>query len=173
MTLLNNEQKELLFDYCMGLASPEQIVEAQTLISSSEEATEIHSKLQATLTPLDTIEHQACPDDLVERTILRLNSAARPSTDRLEQLLAGEQKRFIRSQHWNWLGMARRLATAAVFVIASSILFTTFNYFRYDSQRQRCQMQQSSFFRGLGNYVADHNGKQPALATQAGAPWYK
>jgi prepilin-type processing-associated H-X9-DG protein len=109
----------------------------------------------------------------MERTILRLKDAASSSNERLEKLLAGEQKRHIRTQPWFWLGMARKLATAAVFVIAGSVLLTTFNYLRYDSQRQRCQMQQSGFFRGLGNYVADHDGKQPALATQAGAPWYK
>ena len=173
MTRLNREQEELIFDYCMGLASPEQGVEAQALISSSEEAEEIHSKLLATLAPLETVENEACPDDLVERTILRLNDAASSSMDRLQQLLAGEQKRFIGSQPRLWLGMVRRLATAAVFVIAGSVLFATFNYLRYDSQRQRCQMQQSGFFRGLENYVADHDGKQPVLATQAGAPWYK
>ena len=172
MTPLSSEQKELLFDYCMGLASPEQIVEAQALISSNQEAAEIHSKLQATLAPLDSVEPEVCPDDLIERTVLRLNNAASSSADRLAELLAGEQKRSIGAQRWHWLGMARRLATAAVFVIAGSVFFTTFSYLRFDSQRQRCQMQQSGFFQGLEKYVADH-GKQPAVETQAGAPWYK
>ncbi|MHC4497467.1 MAG: hypothetical protein ACYSYM_16770, partial [Planctomycetota bacterium] len=65
-----SEEKRLLFDYCMGLASPEQIVEAQALISSNPKAAEIHSKIKATLAPLDSIEPEACPDDLVERTML-------------------------------------------------------------------------------------------------------
>lgn len=173
MSALSSEQKELLFDYCMGLAAPEQIVEAQKLISSNKEATELHSNLQATLAPLDSVEPEMCPDDLVERTILRLNNAASSSTNRLEQLLVGEQKRSIRSQPWHWLGMVRRLATAAVFVIAGSVLFTSFNYLRFDSQRQRCQMQQSGFFQGWSKYAADHDGKQPAVAALAGAPWYK
>ena len=172
MTPLSSEQKELLFDHCMGLASPEQIVEAQALISSNQEAAEIHSKLQATLAPLDSVEPEVCPDDLLERTVLRLNNAASSSADKLQELLAGEQKRPIRAQHLHWLGMVRRLATAAVFVIAGSVFFTTFRYLRFDSQRQRCQMQQSGFFQGLEKYVADH-GKQPAVETQAGAPWYK
>jgi len=173
MTPLSSEQKELLFDHCMGLASPEQIVEAQALISSNEEAAKLHSNLQAILAPLDSIEPEVCPDDLIERTMLRLNNAASSSTDRLGQLLAGEQERPIGSQHWHWPGMVRRLATAAVFVIAGSVLFTAFNYLRFDSRRQQCQMQQSGFFQGWGNYIADHDGKQPALSTQAGAPWYK
>ncbi len=176
MSPLSSEQKELIFDYCMGLASPEQIVEAQALISSNEEAAELHSNLQATLAPLGSMEPEMCPDDLVERTILRLNNAASSSTDRLQELLAGEQERLIRPKHWHWLGMVRRLATAAVLMIAGSVLFVlfaAFNYLRFDSRRQQCQMQQSSFFQGWGNYAADHDGKQPAVSTQAGAPWYK
>ena len=58
MTRLSSEQKELLFDYCMGLASSEQAVEAQALISSSEEAEEIHSRLRGALAPLETVEHE-------------------------------------------------------------------------------------------------------------------
>ncbi len=173
MTPLSSEQKELLFDHCMGLASTEQIVEAEALISSNEEAAKLHSNLQATLEPLDSIEPEMCPNDLIERTMLRIDNAASSSTDRLQQLLAGERKRSIGSQYWHWLGIARRLATAAVFVVAGSILFTAFNYLRFDSRRQQCQMQQSGFFQSLGKYVADHDGKQPAAATQAGAPWYK
>ncbi len=176
MTRLSSEQKELVFDYCMGLASPEQVAEAQALISSSEEASEIHSKLQATLSPLESVEFEECPDDLVERTMIRVNDVAGATTDRLKQLIAGEQKRKVPAGRRYWVGTMGKLATAAVFVIAGSVLFTTFNYMRFDSLRKRCQLQQSGqngFFQGLGKYIDDHDGKQPAVATQAGAPWYK
>ncbi len=173
MTRLNSEQKELVFDYCMGLASPEQIVEARALISSEEEAAEIHSRLQAAVAPLENVEFELCPDELVERTVLRVNEVAAASTDRLRQLIAGEQKRTIPVGRWYWVGAMRRLATAAVFVIAGGVLLSTFNYMRWDAQRQRCRFQQSGFFQGLGAYMTDHDGKQPAVAMQAGAPWYK
>ncbi len=173
MTPLSSKQKELLFDHCMGLASPEQTVEAQALISSNEQAAKLHSNFQATLAPLDSVQPEVCPDDLVERTILHLNNAANSSTNRLGQLLAGEQRRPVRPKIWHGVGLFRRLATAAVFVMAGGVLFTALNYLRFDSQRQQCQMQQSGFFQSLGKYVADHDGKQPAIETQAGAPWYK
>ncbi|HEC02899.1 MAG TPA: hypothetical protein ENI81_05120, partial [Phycisphaerales bacterium] len=115
MTRLNSEQKELIFDYCMGLAAPEQIGQAQALISSNEEAAQIHSKLQSTLAPLESVAVEDCPDDLVERTMLRVNNVASSSTDRLKQLIAGEQKRAVTAGHWYWVGAIRRLATAAVF----------------------------------------------------------
>ena len=93
MTKLNDEHKKLIFDYCMGLASPEQAVQARSLISSNEEATQIYSNLKATFQLLDSFEAELCPDELAERTILRVNSVARSSTERLQQLIAGEQNR--------------------------------------------------------------------------------
>ena len=53
MKPLNNQQKELLFDYCIGLTSSEENIEAESLISSNQEAAEIHEKLKAAITPLD------------------------------------------------------------------------------------------------------------------------
>ncbi len=169
----NSEQKRLLFDYCMGLASPEQIVEAEALISSNPEAAEVHSKIKATLAPLNSIESEACPDDLVERTMLRVNNLAASSGDRLQQLLASEQRRMATAGGRHWVGFVRRFAVAAVFLIAASALYPTFSHFRQNSLRQRCQMQQSTLFQGLTNFDSDNDGRQPAVATVAGAPWYK
>jgi len=56
MTSLSEDQKQLLFDYCMGLASQAEADEARRLISSSEEAAEIHSKLKSALSPLANLE---------------------------------------------------------------------------------------------------------------------
>jgi len=95
MTQLNNEQKQLLFDYCLGLTAENETAEAQALIASNEQAAEIHSKLNANLAPLQNIEPESCPDELVNRTILRLNNAARSSQRNLEQLLAKEQAKGL------------------------------------------------------------------------------
>ena len=102
MSPLSNQQKQLLFDYCIVLTSEEQSAEAQTLISASDEASEIHSKFKAALAPLETVQPEPCPDDLAERTILRIHDLARSSQLQLQQLLAGEQARTItvRSPFW-------------------------------------------------------------------------
>jgi len=177
MIPLNSEQKQLIFDYCLGLTSPEQTAEAKTLISSSKQAAVIHTKLKATLEPLNSLEPESCPDSLVERTVLRLNSLANSSQDRLQELLASEQNREVTTKSRLPLNFARKLATAAVLMIAGSLLFTTFRavsgYARHHSLRQQCQMQQSSIFRGLHNYISDHDGQPPAIATSAGDPWWK
>ena len=177
MIPLNSEQKELLFDYCLGLTSSEQTAEAETLISSNEQAALIHTKLKATLEPLNSLEPESCPDSLVERTVLRLNSLANSSQERLQELLASEQNREVTTKSRLRFGFARKFATAAVFMIVGSLLITTFRavsgYARHHSLRQQCQMQQSSIFQGLHNYISDHDGQPPAIATSAGAPWWK
>ena len=73
MNPLNNEQKELIFDYCIGLTNEEQSAEADHLIFSNAEAQEVHARLQAALDPLQKAEFEKCPDDLAENTVLRLN----------------------------------------------------------------------------------------------------
>jgi len=177
MIPLNSEQKQLIFDYCLGLTSSEQIAEAETLISSNEQAALIHIKLKATLEPLNSLEFESCPDSLVERTVLRLNSLANSSQDRLQELLASEQNREVTTKSRLRFDFARKFATAAVFMIVGSLLITTFRavsgYARHHSLRQQCQMQQSSIFRGLHSYISDHNDQPPAVATSSGAYWWK
>jgi len=177
MIPLNSEQKELVFDYCLGLTSLKQTAEAETLISSNEKAALIHTKLKATLEPLKSLEPESCPDSLAECTLLRLNSLANSSQDKLQELLASEQSKKCTPKSWLLAGFGRRFATAAVFMIAGSLLITTFRavsgYARHHSLRNQCQMQQSSIFQGWNNYISDHDGQRPAIATSAGAPWWK
>ena len=173
MIPLNGEQKKLLFDYCIGLTSQEQTSEAEALIDSNPQASDIHAKLKTTLAPLDQLVSEPCPDALVDRTVWRLNSAAQSSQDRLSQLLATEQSRNAGFKTRAWMGMARRLATAAVFLIVASVLFNTLNYLRYNSRLQQCQAQMAGVFRGLGSYIADHDGQPPAVAAAVGDPWWK
>ena len=177
MTPLNSDQKKLIFDYCFGLTSPQQSIEAETLIKSNEQASVIYNKIQASLEPLNSIEPESCPDSLAERTVWRLKSVANSSQDQLQKLLTSEQNREFTARSRHGVGFGRRLATAAVLMIVGSLLVTTFRavsgYTRYHSMRQQCQRQQSSIFQGLHNYISDHDGQHPTVATSAGDPWWK
>jgi hypothetical protein len=177
MIPLNSDQKQLIFDYCLGLISPEQSAEVRALIISNKQAQVIHANLKAILKTLDSIEQESCPDSLAERTIWRLNSVANSGRQRLQELLAGEQKSKFTAKDWLKASLGRRLATAAVLMIAGTLLLTTFNavsgYARYQSFKKQCQLQQSSIFQGLHNYISDHNGQPPTVATAAGDPWWK
>ncbi|MHC4545469.1 MAG: hypothetical protein ACYTDW_13880 [Planctomycetota bacterium] len=73
MSSLSTQQKQLLFDYSLGLTSDEEIVQAEQLIACNKQAVEIHSKLKAVLLPLDSIvQPEPCRDELAERTVQRL-----------------------------------------------------------------------------------------------------
>ena len=173
MTALNDQQKQLVFDYCMGLTSEKETADAKSLISSNQEAAHIHSAFTAALSPLDSLESQSCPDSLVESTIWRLNNAARSSQLQLEQLLAAEQTRSVTTKKRFWPNFGQLIATAAVILLFASVLFPTLANLRQNAWQQQCQMQLGRMGQAIGNYASDHNGKLPAVATTAGAPWWK
>ena len=173
MTQLNTQQKQLLFDYCVGLTTEKEASETRQLISSNEQASEIHSNLKAALAPLESLESESCPDDLAEGTIWRLNNLARSSQLRLQQLLAGEQARTVTTRSRFWRNLGEMVAAAAVIVFVSGVLIAPLRLARQKSWQHRCQMQLRHIWQGIKNYSSDHNGELPAVATAAGAPWWK
>jgi len=173
MTQLSNQQKQLLFDYCLGLTTEKETAEAERLISSNEKATEIHSKFKATLSPLDSLEPEPCPDDLAEQTLWRLNNLARSSQLRLQQLLADEQAREVAAKSRLWRNLGGMVAAAAAVVFVTGVLIAPLRFARQKSWQHRCQMQLRQIWQGINNYSSDHDGELPAVATAAGAPWWK
>jgi len=74
---LDDQQGQLIFDYSSGLTTTEEeTVEAKRLISTNEQAAKLHSALKFFTKALGSLESEPCPDELVERTILRLKSLA-------------------------------------------------------------------------------------------------
>lgn len=174
MTELNNQQKQLLFDYCLGLIPEEAIAEVEQLIASNKQAAEIHSKLKAALSPLKILESESCPDELAEGTIWRLNNVARSSQLRLEQLLADEQAKGITEKSRFWKNLGEIIATAAVIIFVAGVIIAPLNLARQKSwQQQACMAQLKRIGQGITSYSSDHDGRLPAVATAMGAPWWK
>jgi len=173
MSPLNNEQRQLLFDYCIGLTSQKETAEAEALISSNKEAAEISSTLKVAIAPLDSLEHEPCPDELVENTIWRVNKLADSSQRQLQQLLASEQIRNVVTKSQLWWNLGKIAAAAAVFMLIVGVVVPTLSFARQRYRQKRCQMQMGGIFQGLSNYISDHDGQSPAVATTAGAPWWK
>ena len=172
MTSLSNEQKQLLFDYCIGLTSGEEPAEAESLISGNEEAAEIHSRLKSVVALLESLKVEPCPDHLVEGTIQRLNGAHATEV-KLQRLLATEQSRGVSVSNQFWPRLGKLLASAAVFMIGISIVLSSLGYARNRAWQQRCIMNLYSVFDGITNYASDHDGSLPAVAAAAGEPWWK
>ena len=172
MSSLNNEQKQLLFDYCIGLASHEQSANAEALISSNKEAAEIYANLKAVFAPLSCVENENCPEDLVERTILRINNQTVPNPNReLTELLEAEQKKKTPIKIGFLSNFSEIVAIAASIILIAGILVPTFSYARRISQRQKCQASMADFFTGYGNYVDDHDNQPPAVPKQDKTRW--
>ena len=175
MTPLNSQQKQLLFDYSLGLTSEHENAEAERLLASSEEASDIYHALRAALEPLDSVEPEICPDVLVNQTLDRLRQGAQAGAepDRLEQLLAAESEdaTIVKVPFWrNWGDLA---AVAAVIVIFVGVLVPTLSFARQKYFQTRCQAQLAGIHEGLANYADDHEGQLPTVAMAPGSPWWK
>lgn len=73
MNSLSRHQKQLLFNYSLGLTSEEEIDRAEQLITCNKQAAKIHSKLKTVFEPLESIiKPEPCRGELAERTIQRL-----------------------------------------------------------------------------------------------------
>jgi len=173
MNPLNDDQKQLIFDYCIGLTSEEHTAEAEALISSNRQAAEIHSRLKATLIPLDSIEAQVCPDDLVENTISFVSEHINSGQLQLEQLLEAEQTKKAPIKIGFWRNLTEMATVAASIMLIVGVLVPSLGFARQKYWQKKCGMQLGSFFQGLRNYTDDHDGRQPSVATTAGAPWWK
>jgi hypothetical protein len=175
MTSLSDHQKQLLFDYSLGLASDREAAEAEKLLSWNEEAIELQHTLQQNLAPLDTMEWDPCPDELTERLFQRLREAARAGSEskRLEELLAAERSagRTIRIPLWrNW---SEVLAAAAAVVLFVGVLFPSIGVMHRRYAQTQCGSRLGGIYEAFRNYVSDHDGLLPAVAMIPGSPWYK
>jgi len=173
MGSINNEQKQLLFDYAIGLTSEKESAEAEALISSNKEAAKIHSSFKAALSPLDSLEFEPCPDELVEGTIWRVNSLVNSGHLGLEHLLGNEQKLAATSKGSFWHNLSELATVAAVILLVTGFLFPLLSYGRQKAWQRRCEMQLGNIFQGLVNYTNDYDGKPPTVAMASGAPWWK
>ena len=173
MSPLNNLQKELLFDYCIGLTTEKESAQAQKLISSDKQAADIYEKLKTTLAPLESLEAEQCPGELVEGTIWRLKNAARASHLSLESLLAKEQTKEVASGSNFWRGLGELVAAAAAVVIFTAVLVVPLNFARQKAWQQRCQLNLRQIGEGVNQYGSDYGDSLPTVATTTGAPWWK
>ena len=69
MKQLTNEQKNLIFDYCISITDESQSAQAEEIIFSNPQAAKLAKQLKASLGVLDTYEVGECPDYLARQTI--------------------------------------------------------------------------------------------------------
>ncbi|MHC4741111.1 MAG: hypothetical protein ACYS8Z_04335 [Planctomycetota bacterium] len=84
---LSKDQKQLIFDYSIGLTSQDQTAQIQELIASNEDAAEIYHRLEALKALFKGIKPEPCPDELAERVIERA-AELRRAEQQLNQAMA-------------------------------------------------------------------------------------
>jgi hypothetical protein len=169
MSDLDFEQQELIFDYCIGLSDPADVIRAQELIASDIRAAELRDTFQEALAPLTYLPPELCPEDLANRTIRRLSELPPPRT-------VGEQTpaRVIRP---NFLRRASNTAgvvvTAAAVVFIIGVAMRASNLMRHRYHNQMCRQQLSDIYRALDLYTADYEGALPVVARAEGSLWHR
>ena len=181
MSGLSKQDKDVILDFYFRCGDEEHINCGRDLIATHPEAAELYSKLEDTLTQLDSIKYEPCPDNLAALTVARLKLAASSGQSRLESLLAIEQQKSAereslqpvvttRRSFWRVLEMG---AIAAIITLALSTLTVSWSNTRAQARQTACQYNLGKIATGLNGYINDYDGYAPSVASIAGAPWWK
>ncbi|MDD5458072.1 MAG: hypothetical protein PHF37_01575 [Phycisphaerae bacterium] len=170
MKNLKKEEKDLILDFYFRCGDDESIDRSRDLIANNPAAAELYDRLESTLTQLDHIKYEPCPDNLAELTVARLKKAAMESKADLDRLIAAEQTRTIRPVFWR--RAAELTAVAAVILLAVLVSMPPMRSMRRNYWKQQCQAQLGGVFKGISSYIGD-NGETPSVAAKAGSPWWK
>jgi hypothetical protein len=119
------------------------------------------------------LEIEDCPDYLVEQTVNLVNEHISSSQKQLQRLIENEQARKIPVKIGLWRNFSEMAAAAAAILIIVGVLVPTLGTARQKYLKNACQAQLSSIFQGFNSYIANNDGRLPAVKMSSGSPWYK
>jgi hypothetical protein len=178
MTPLTDRQQELLLDYVLGMAGPHETAQVEELLATNSEAADLKRLFKSALSPLDHLAPEPCPDDLVEKTVMRLKARAETELGgqghegaAASQAVETSRPATIRLPFWrNWTEV---VAAAAAIILFVGVLLPALGAVRQRYYRMRCGSNLAGIHGGLASYLADHDGVLPAVAMEPGSPWWK
>jgi len=181
MSSLSKDEKELIFDFYFRCGDQERINRGRDLIAGNPEAGELYARLENSLSRLDSIRHEPCPESLVELTVAKLKLAASSEQTRLEGLLAAEQRKTVHSEspvattsRSFWRNVVEVAAIAAVVLVVTGVSLPSLSKMRKNARAQTgCQANLMRIGQAIAKYANDNNGELPAVAMTAGSPWWK
>ena len=196
MNHLSHEEQEKILDFYFRCGQQEDIDDGRDLIAAKPEAAKLYSKLEETLTDLDHMKYEPCPDNLVDLTIARLKLAASvqkiaandSSNSKLHQLLQKEQDNLAQTTQENYYQpqtseqnlkpnfhhrLGELLATAAAIMVIFSILFPVGGAMRNANRKIVCQNNLRQVGSAFSTFANDHENEVAESRVQAGNPWWK
>ena len=180
MNSLNKEEKDIILDFYFRCGSEERINQARDMIASDQRAAQLYARLERTLTQLDSVKYEPCPENLAEITIARLKLAASSQQARLESLLAAEQKKgelasspTATARRSFWRNISEVAAVAAVILVVVGVYFPATSNMRQIALRNKCNAQMARVGAGIAGYANDNNGMLPSVKMTPGSAWWK
>ena len=178
---LSKENKEVILDFYFRCGDEEHINCGRDLIASNPDAALLYSRLEDTLTQLDSIKYEPCPDNLAELTVARLKLAASSGQTNLENLLAIEQQKNAERESRQPVATTRRSfwrvleigAAAAMIALAIQMWVVSASNARHTAWQTVCMDNLWQIKSGLERYANDNEGLLPSTASIAGSPWWK
>lgn len=191
MNHLSRREQELILDFYFHCGQEKDISHGRDLIASNPEAAKLYAKLEESLTDLDHIKYEPCPDNLVDLTIARLKLAAsakqsaQQNPSRLHELLQQEQTNYaaegasanqaekqtptLKFHH----RVGELLAAAAGIVLILGILFPSAGLMRQHYYKVSCANNLRQIGQGFASFANDQNDQLSQSTVQAGSPWWK
>ena len=185
MGYLKSEDQQLILDFYFRCGDEEDISRGRDLIAANPEAARLYANLEDTLTELDTLKYEPCPENLADLTVARLKLAASAhlaGTSKLEALLKEEQENrecrpVPEPVHSGasrfWRPVFEIFATAAAIVLAAGILFPSFGAMRDRSRQAVCANNLRQVGQAMAAFGSDHNGRIGETLVKSGSPWWK
>lgn len=179
---LSKEQQQIILDFYFRCGTDDDIARGRDLIASDVEAARLYDGLESTLTELDSIKYEPCPDNLAELTIAKLKLAAsscQAGQSNLERLLASEHQKpaFTPAEQTRKSPVFLRkfydiMAAAAAVVLIAGVAFPTFASMRAHSQKVACEANMGQVGQAFSSLIRD-NERLTGVKLSAGSPWWK
>ena len=175
MSSLSREEKDLILDFYFHCGDDDKINKGRDLVAANPDAAVLYAHLGDTLTQLDSIKYEPCPENLVDLTVARLKLAASSGHTQLHKLLEFEQQKpsdthpigvvSVGDKTYRTMGLRQNLlkvtAMAAMILVAASIGWPTLTNMRFKAMQTACANSQRRLGAGIGRYAKEHDGQLP------------
>jgi hypothetical protein len=186
---LRQEEQQIVLDFYFRCGNEEDIARGRDLIASNPDAAHLYTNLEETLTELDSIKYEPCPENLVDLTVARLKLAAlagrtgltQTLPPSLEGLLEKESrktsakipsKKAIQQEPISFRKFFDFAAMAAAIILVSGVAFPTLSHMRQKDRQIACLNNMRITGQGVSELMNDPVAMaQVKLA--AGSPWWK
>ncbi|HEG42790.1 MAG TPA: hypothetical protein ENH94_01960 [Phycisphaerales bacterium] len=180
MSDLSKEDKEVILDFYFRCGTDEHINRGRDLIADHEEAAKLYADLADTLTNLDAVKYEPCPDNLAALTVARLKHAAveTQAQQYLENLLNEQSDNppvstKATTNRTFWKSITNTAAMAAMLALVLFLGYPAVSNMRQNSWKQKCTANLMKVGSAMATYTAGNNGFLPSVSIKAGDPWWK